>query len=125
LKRIYIALILIIISAVVCILEFRFVTKTSEMYIKRIERIEREYNSDKYKALKLCNELSKDWEISASPMDTFLYHDYVDDISKNTGKLEILIKEEDTSAFETTCEEIKKQLESLKKSEIPSLENII
>lgn len=124
-KRIYVALILIAITTLLCISEFRLVTDTGNEFIEEIERIERAYDTDKHKALMLCTKLSKDWEESASPMDAYLFHDYVDDISINTEKLKFLIIDENTSEFRCTCAEIKKQLESLKKSEIPNLENII
>ncbi len=124
-KRIYIAIVLLLISASVCFSEYTLVKNTSEHYIQKLEYIEKEYKLDKTKALKLCNEFSKELDESASPMDAFLFHDYIDDIRVNAHKLQILLKDDNTSMFKTTCEELKIQLTSLKNSEVPILENII
>ena len=125
-KRIYIAVILLIITAGICSYEFLFVSSSVDNYTKEIKNIERAYSqSDFEKAGKLTQKIKSDWLGTVSPMDTLLYHDYVDSISNNISKLSVYINQKDTSAFYCTCAELKNQLNSLKNSEIPNLENIV
>lgn len=125
-KRIYIAAILLIFTAVVCFSEYKVVTKSAEKYIYEINKIENFYSDDmKNDALILTDNLSVNWQESSTSMDSFLFHEYVDDISSNIKKLKIYIEENDKSALTSTCEELKIQLESLKRSEFPTLYNII
>jgi len=125
-KRIYVALLLIIISAAVCIAEYRFVSDNAEKYLKQVELIESEYNNNKSnRALELTKEVSKEWSKVTSPMDTLLLHEGVEKIEMNLSKLAIYIEEDDRTGFYTTCKELKNQLSNLRKSEIPNIENII
>ena len=126
LKRIYIAAILLLLCTLICSFEFIFVSRRAEDYIDKINRIEKEYrDSNNSTALSLADSIDTEWSRTVSPMDSLLYHDYVDRISNNISKLSILILENDSSTFYTTCTEIKNQLMSLKKSEVPNFENII
>lgn len=125
-KRIYIAIALLIITSAVCTYEYIFVSKSTEEYIVKVDRIEREYTKDNRSgAIKLSEELYNQWSHTVASMDKLLYHDYVDDISNNMSKLNIYISNRDTTEFYATCRELKNQLQSLKDSEIPKPENIV
>ena len=125
-KRVPIAVVLIIIAVIICIYEYIFVTKKTEEFIYRINTLEETYSqSEKSEALILTDEINRRWKNTVSRMDMLLYHDYVDAITNNLSKLSVYIREDQKGGFYTTCIEIRKQLESLGKSEIPNLENII
>ena len=126
LKRIYIALMLLILTISICSFEFIFVSIRTQDYIKKVDLIEYEYTfGDRDKALDLAKQIDRQWSYTVSPMDSLLYHDYVDKISNNITKLPILITHKDTTGLLTICKEIKNQLMSLRKSEVPNFENIV
>ena len=125
-KRLFTALVLLVITAGICTFEFTLVRENSTKYINGIEGIEKSFSrGEKEDALSLTHNINSTWKDSVGSMDMLLYHDYVDDISNNFTKLELYIQKDDETAFYSTCRELKNQLDSLRKSEIPSLENIV
>ena len=113
-------------TTLICSFEFIFVSKRSQDYIDKVTEIEIQYRlSENERALILAENMNTEWSRTVSPMDSLLYHDYVDKISNNISKLKILILQQDSSSLYTTCTEIKNQLSSLKNSEIPNFENIV
>lgn len=125
-KRIKVAIILLIFSALICTTEFLYVTTKADDITSRIEEIESAYTQgDTSKALEVTEDVQMKWEASVNKMDMLLYHDYIDAISSNIEKLEVLIYENDSTSLLCTCKETILMLESLKKSEYPTAENII
>lgn len=126
LKRIYITLLILIFTAIICICEFNFVSDSSDDLVYKINTLEEIYKENQNdNALKLSGEIKDDWDKRVKKMDMLLYHDYVDAITINISKLPIYIREDETTEFYSTCREIKDSLLSLKKSETPNFENII
>lgn len=125
-KRLFAALVLLAITAGICTFEFKLVRDSSTRYINEIKDVEKSFSAgQKDTALTLIHKINIAWKDNVSSMDTLLYHDYVDDISNNFSKLELYIQKDDETAFYITCRELINQLDSLRKSEIPSLENIV
>ena len=76
-------------------------------------------------AVSIAKSIKWEWQKSVNKMDMLLYHDYIDNISSNIQKLEILIEEKDTTSLLCTCKETVLMLDSLRNSEYPTAENII
>ena len=93
---------------------------------ERIENIRSSYeHGNKESSLKYAAEAEEIWKRNVSKIDMLLYHDYVDDISKNIVNLKTYIKQDDTTGLYSNIEEVLAQINSIKKSEFPTLENII
>lgn len=126
-KRIWIALTLLILSGVLCFFEYRIVDDSRHEFEMRIDEIYSfaEDNENK-KAVKSCEELSKEWDKRLKVTDMFLNHDIMDSISCELSALKCYLESEDGKTdFYATAEKIKKQLKSLRDSELPYAENII
>ena len=125
-KRIKVAIILLVFSALICTTEFLYVTTKADDITSKIEEIENAYTQcNTSKALEITEDVQMKWKASVSKMDMLLYHDYIDTITSNIEKLEILIYENDSTSLLCTCKETTLMLESLKNSEYPTAENII
>ncbi|MBR3971838.1 MAG: DUF4363 family protein [Ruminococcus sp.] len=125
-KRIYITVLLLIFAGFICVYEFMFVSKNCDDFVYKINNLQKAYmNNEREEALMLSADINEDWNEQVKKIDMLLYHDYVDAITVNMSKLSIYIREEEAVSFYSTCREITDELESLKNSEIPNLENII
>lgn len=125
-KRIYVAGILLLIAIGLCLTEYVSVSKYTDEYTKRIQKIEQMVESDNLKKASFAaKEAEKNWEETISIIDMLLFHDYVDDIGRNLAKLEPYIEKEELGEFFATCEETKEQLRSLEESELPVARNVI
>lgn len=125
-KRLYIAVILLLFVAAVCTTEFIYINHCANNITDMIDNISRIYEEGKKeRAMKLALETEENWKIKVSKIDMLLYHDYVDDITRNIVNLKTYIEEDDTVGLYSTCNETITQIYSLKNSEFPSLENII
>ena len=103
-----------------------FVSKNCDDFVYKINNLQKAYmNNEREEALMLSADINEDWNEQVKKIDMLLYHDYVDAITVNMSKLSIYIREEEAVSFYSTCREITDELESLKNSEIPNLENII
>ncbi len=125
-KRIRISIILLIISAVVCTVQFIYVYNSSNNFIADIENIEENYRNKDYEtALKMSSDTFNKWKRNAGLTNLFLYHDYVDEITSNMEQMAIYAAYRKDVEFFSVSSQLKKQIASLKDSEIPNIENII
>lgn len=125
-KRIYVALILLLLSTLFCTFEFIYISQTTDKYTKSIELIEKTIDNENYnKAEDIIKKTVNDWNDSVSTIDMLLYHDYIDDISYSMASIPKYLELKEYNEIVITCTKIKEQLNSLKKSELPLIENII
>ncbi len=125
-KRVKIALILLLITGIVCSCEFLYITKCADSITEKIEKVSEYYeNGDTDYALILASAANEEWKQNEKYIDMLLYHDYVDEISAEIASFEIYIANEDLVALLSACNKAVVRLESLKKSEFPYAENII
>ncbi len=125
-KRIYIAAVLLIITVAICTVEFIYINSSVNKIAEKIESVHSLYK-DGYKetSMKYALETEKAWQNKVNKIDMLLYHDYVDEITRNIVNLKTYIAEEDATGLYSTCNEILTQISSLKNSEFPTLDNII
>ncbi|MGN0559124.1 MAG: DUF4363 family protein [Acutalibacteraceae bacterium] len=126
-KRIWIALTLFIISGVLCYFEYRIVADSQQDFEQRIDDIySLAENNENEKAVKSCDALCDEWDKRLKVTDMFLNHDIMDSISCELSSLKCYLESENGKTdFYATAEKIKKQLQSLRDSELPYAENII
>ena len=126
-KRIWIALSLFIISGVLCYFEYRIVADSQQDFEQRIDDIySLAENNENEKAVKSCDALCEEWDKRLKVTDMFLNHDIMDSISCELSALKCYLESENGKTdFYATAEKIKKQLQSLRDSELPYAENII
>lgn len=124
-KRLAVALVLAVIIAAICTCEFITVDYNNNTYTKMLDEISAEVEKEDFnKALSISEEVLTSWEKTVSGMDTFIYHDYMDSIGLYMNYLPVYIKAENKTGIETTVKSIKIQLDSLKRSELPTYYNI-
>ena len=122
----YIAAILLIFAAFICTGEFLYVSHSADVVTHNISKSFEYYISgDKNCALKYALEADKIWNQKASKIDMLLYHDYVDEITQDINNIKICVLTDNKQMIFTTYVNALSKVKSLKKSEMPTLENII
>ncbi len=125
-KRVYGALVILSLVAILCVAEYTCVCQNAKKYIEGIEYTEKCIrNQEVDKAIEYTELLNKNWKGTVSRIDMLLYHDYVDEIGTNLAEMQIHLGNEEYTSFFATSQRTKKELESLYNSEQPLAENII
>lgn len=125
-KRIWFAILFTFISISIGVFELSYIGYNSSAYIKKIDNSKNLIQQGNYyNAEKEINSALEDFEKTAVLFDIFLAHNDVDDISQNLSELTEFAKTENKAEFNSLCEKTKRQLQSLKDSELPLFENIL
>lgn len=125
-KRFTIAILMLVIAGIFCWCEIHHVNTNAESYTNRLETVQRLMKSKDFGEASLLSEnILLSWEKASRQMDKYLYHDYIDDITRNMALLPIHTKSGDITAVNSQIESIKIQLTSLKESELPYFHNIL
>ncbi len=125
-KRCAIAILMLVIAGIFCWCEIYHVNTNALNYTKELETVQRLMKSKDFgEASKLSENILTSWDKASRHMDKYLYHDYVDDITKNMATLPVYTKSQDRIAVNAQIEAIKIQLTSLKESELPYFHNIL
>ena len=74
---------------------------------------------------KLSHNVLNSWKTATKHLDKYLYHDYIDNITRQMASLPVYAENKDKIAIKAQIEDIKIQLTSLKESELPYLHNIL
>lgn len=115
------------ISGILCFTEYSIVADCQNQFENEIEKIYSLVENGEIKsAVAACDKLNDDWQEKSKTVDMFLNHDLMDNISCQISTLRPYLEDENSRAqFYATAENMKKQLQSLKESELPLAENII
>lgn len=125
-SRIKTAVVMLIITATVCTVQYLYVTKTVAEFTGILDEVQTEYADDnKSEALKIAENADRLWKKRIKYVDIFLFHDYVDNISYNLLQVSKYVEYEEDASLYVTCDITKKQLKSLTDSEKPLVENIL
>lgn len=125
-KRLFIAIALIAIALTLSTLEYIYVTKTYDRCITQIDKSYHYFSDKEYSyAYKLCKNAENIWNDSAKIMSFFLVHSQIYNVSSDICELKNCAKNKEEIEFETLYNKTKRQLLSIKKSELPDLENIL
>ncbi|MGN0453041.1 MAG: DUF4363 family protein [Ruminococcus sp.] len=124
-KRIFAAIVLLCISGLLCFAEYSYVEKSVDKFTGMLDELKAVSQENKDEAIKLAEEINTQWDETVVTIDMLLYHDYIDEIGVSLSTLESYIVYEERAELYATCEAAKKQLLSLKTSELPTAENVI
>ena len=125
-NRITTAVLMLILAGIICGCEIFAVNSSAVNYIDELDNIKFLSEQGEFgNATVLSEELIKNWKTKTKYLDKYLYHDYIDDITRQMAALPVLTENKDKTAVKSQIEEIKIQLTSLKESELPYLHNIL
>lgn len=125
-KRLYVAISLIIISLFFAVSEYIMVQK-SYMDFTPVIDIAEKYCSEKEfsKAFDTVSIAQKKWDKKSKIMNSFIDHTHTENINENFFQLLEMAQKQKDVEFLSLCEKTKRQLLSLKESELPSFDNIM
>lgn len=124
--RISIAVLMLLLAGIICGCEIFAVNTDAVKFSKELDNVSFLSKMEEFdKANELSQKVLEDWKKTTKHFDKYLYHDYIDDITRQMATLPVFTKNKDISAIESQIEEIKIQLTSLKESELPYLHNIL
>ena len=125
-KRIYIATAFLLLTISLAIFESYYICKQTETFVFKIEEIDNSMKENNLKkAYSDLSILEKEWEDKLWTFEIMLNNDSTDAISENLAALSVYTKEGNNEEYFSSSEIIKKQLTSLKDSELLSFENIL
>ena len=119
-KRIYIALSLVLAALCFASVETGFISGKTDSFIAKIECADRLMSRLEFEdALKICEETEKEL------IDTMLIHDYVDNIGLSISRMTAFAQKQNRDMYFAESVQAKKELASIKESEFPLVENIL
>ena len=125
-KRGIIAIILMLLALGVGLTQYFYVTNNSKIYVKMLnsadEKIEQ---NDIYGAQSMIERIDHRFSGSTKTFDVFLSHEKVDEIYNNLAMLRCYANSGSNAEFLATSAKTKRELTSLYKSEIPTIDNIL
>lgn len=125
-KRIYVAAILLMLAFSFSAIEVVYINNCYEKYTGMLNECEDYYSNKEYSnAAKKCEATLMKLKKDEGFLNVFLSQNKVDNIAYNMELLKINAQNKDEEKFETQIDKIKRQLLSLKKSELPCFENIL
>lgn len=125
-KRIYFSAAFLVITIVGALFQAWYIGSKADKFAEQIEQIDEYMLKDDFeKAVKLSRETEAEWDEAARSIDVFLIHDYVDSIGTDMSHLRACIENGNVQMYFYESAGIKKELTSLKESELPYFENLI
>jgi hypothetical protein len=125
-KRIYIAIVFVLIAGTLAGIEAGYIGAKVDAYISNIEITDKYMRKDDFEnAINACNALEASWDENAENIDLLLIHDYVDNIGIGISKMRAYAENGSPDMYFAESTSVKKQLTSIKESELPLFENIL
>ena len=125
-KRIYIAIAFLIIALTTGIFEMFYVTNKIDELNEEIISADNLVKSENYDGAKsVLASAETEWQKNLSIFDILLIHDYVDEISVNLSAMRSYVATQSNDIYLAESAGIKKQLTSIKDSELVQIENIL
>ncbi len=125
-KRIWVALSLIVFAISLGIAELCIVSNSYSKYNDLLNKAEYYISNKEYsEAYEICKYTLNEWESNEKTLNLFLLHSRVDEVTEDIAMLCEYAQNKETTMFSSTCVKAKRQLLHLKMSELPLIENII
>lgn len=121
-KRLVYSVLLLLVAVVLCLVEVMGINRVINEYVDRLDNLE---DSEVKGNVESCKDLSDDWKEDEKFLNVFLLHDTIDEIGNELNSLKAYAKYDNESEFNATILKLKKQLLSLKESELLVTENIL
>lgn len=125
-KRLWVAVILLLICGAFSTAEFITVRKNCDYYTQLLDTAEAYISSKEYsEASAIIESAQHQWESTQKTLNVFLLHEEAESIGENLAQLNENANEKDRAKFKSVADKIKRQLLRLKQSELPDFENIL
>ena len=125
-KRIIIAISIIVITLSLSLGEYITIKNNLEKYTKKLQICEDYISDNELKSMEAeIKNTEKEWQKSENFLNFFINHNEVDRIKENFQNLCFYAEINDTKAFVELCENTKRQLLSIKERQLPYLKNIV
>lgn len=125
-KRIYIAVAFLIVAITTGMFELFYVTNKIDELNEQILTADNFVQSKNYDfAKEVLASAEEKWQKNLSIFDILLIHDYVDEISVNLSAMRSYVATKSGDEYLAESAGIKKQLASIKDSELVGIENIL
>lgn len=125
-KRIYIAVAFLIVAITTGMFELFYVTNKIDELNEQILTADNFVQSENYDfAKEVLASAEEKWQKNLSIFDILLIHDYVDEISVNLSAMRSYVATNSGDEYLAESAGIKKQLASIKDSELVGIENIL
>ena len=124
-KRLWYALVLVIIALGICFTEIIAVRNSYNTFVETIDQARLAVeNKDYEKAKDLSRTLEEKWDKNEKKLNYLLEHSVLDDLSVTFAELPDLTSEDSESDFLSDIDKIKRQLTVLYTNELPYGDNI-
>ncbi len=125
-KRIYFSAAFLAVTLIGAFFQLWYVGSKADKFSEQMDVIDEYMLKDDFEnAVELSRKIEEEWDETASNIDIFLIHDYVDSISVDMSHMRASIENGDPQMYFYESAGIKKGLTSLKESEYPYFENLI
>ncbi len=125
-KRIWVALSLIVLALTLSIVEMCIVNNSYSKYSKLLETAEDYISNREFsEAYDICKHTLNEWENNEKVLNIFLLHRNVDEVTEDIAQLCEYAQNKEKAMFSSTCVKAKRQLLHLKMGELPLFENIM
>ena len=125
-KRLYVAIALIVISLSFAVSEYILIQKSYKDFYPVIEKAEKYCSEKEFSdAFKTINYAQTEWDKKSKLLNSFIDHTHTENINENYFQLLEMAQKKEDVEFLSLCEKTKRQLLSLKESELPSFDNIM
>lgn len=125
-KRIWVALSLIVIALSLGIAELYVVSKSYSKYSELLDTAEYYISNMEFsEAYDVCKLTLDEWEKNEKILNLFLLHSRVDEVTEDIAQLCEYAQHKEKAMFSSTCVKAKRQLLHLKMGELPLIENIM
>jgi len=125
LKRLYLAVAILIILPILIIANQFYLKGTTDKMTDIINEAENSAKqNDDNKAKQEIQEFSKEWDINNVIIATYVRHSELDTVNESEAKLMPFLENKDTTNFCAECEVIKSQLHHIMHTEEFSIDNI-
>lgn len=125
-KRLWVAVALLLICGVLSATEFVTAQKHCDYLKTALEKAE-SYISDKEfkEAVSFIENVQHEWESREKTLKIYLLHEEAENITEGLAELKEFAQEKKASEYMSVSKKTKRQLLRIKQSELPDLENIL
>lgn len=125
-KRFITSIILLIITVSACIAENIFLSNTVASFIQNINSAMQEASNDNLdSAMQIANDITGRWQEQQPFISTFINHERLEEIAQSIVSMKTNLFKGQIEDFFVESEVLKTQLNDLKDTEFPSIENIL
>lgn len=125
-KRFITSIVLFLVTLGACVSETIFLNDTVAKFTQDIEYIIQNASDKNIEtARQLAEDVNVKWQEQQAFISTFINHDRLEDISQSMISLKASLSQQQIEDFFVECEVAKSQLNHLKDTEFPSIQNIL